>query len=662
MASCQPGQLIPFFSKSRKLSALFFMLFLFIHSGYPEDRDFRVVRIHAVADDEYRRGEGWREEISRLVASASMVLERSFGIRLKIEVFGTWRSDNSHLSLLELLNDLQRSVFPSNSDVVLGLTSQNHLDPGLNGVASYLHGYVLLRQNPAFSLMRMTFLHEIGHLFGAADLSETGSIMSLTNRDVRFDDFTKRAIALNKQRRFNPSLFPLAEDKLDQAEALYKGRIQSHPVEPDSYVFLALIDLEKKNHERVISGCQEAARLNPRLPEVFNLLGIAYRRSGRFNLAIEAYRRALEIQEDLPEVHYNLGIAFMKSGMIEEAFEEYRTAVSLKPRYAQAYSNLGFIHLELGQVDLALTEVRKALAIEPELAEALTTLGAVFIAQNKYREAESVSRKALEIDPCLPGIYNNLGCVAMNERRIEQAVGEYKKALEIDPSYAQAHYNLGRAYLVSGMTDESIDEFRRAISLKEDYHKAFSNLALAYLKRGDTVGALSASSQAIQIKPDYAIAFVNRGFALLLSGDLESAEAAARRAQNLDPFLAETFILYGLLGEMKGEIEAAQRDYLRALELNPNSIEAHLNSANLFYKRSLWAEAAFHYRQVISLDSRNGQVYNNLAVVSFRLHRLDDAFKFMNEAEALGYKVHPDFKSELLKKKKKVAIPPDLAF
>jgi hypothetical protein len=360
------------FQKHKGLLFLVFLLSVWGRAISPQIQPIRTVTIQVLVDEEYKREHDWRETTSRLVGSASMVFEKTFGIRLKINRTDSWTSDNSHLSMPELLNDLQRSKFPPDGDMVLGLTGQPHLNPDLSGVASYLYAYILLRRSSSFSAMRKTLLHEISHLFGAADLLEKGSIMSKENQDVKFDAFTKKIVFLNKQRRFNPFVFPLQEDKRDQAEALYKGRTESFPLELDSHIYLALIGLEKEDYALMIDECLKAAEIHPGLPEVLNLLGIAYRRSGEIERAIETYRKVIDIQPDLPEVHYNLGIAYMKKGMSDRAMEEYKRAIFLKPQYAQAFSNLGFLYLEMGQVDLALEFARKALHIYPELPEALS--------------------------------------------------------------------------------------------------------------------------------------------------------------------------------------------------------------------------------------------------------------------------------------------------
>ncbi|MGD2295857.1 MAG: tetratricopeptide repeat protein, partial [Candidatus Aminicenantes bacterium] len=402
------------------LCALF--LFLFVKGGFPQIQPVRTINLKVVVDEEYKKNKAWRINVSRLVSGTSMIFEKNFGIRFRIKSLGTWNSDNTHISMRVLLTDLQRSVPLKDCDIVLGFTDQLHLDHDLYGVASYLYGYILLRDVRFFSSERIMLLHEICHLFGAVDLKQKGSIMSSTSPDVKFDEFTRKIIFLNKHRRFNPYIFPLPEEKWDRAVELYTQRKGTNGGELDVHILLALFYLEREDYPSLIKECLQAGKIDPYLPEVHNLLGIAYRRTGRIDHAIEEYNKVLELQPDLTEVHYNLGIAYMKKGKNDEAIAEYKKAIALDPNYAKAYSNLGHLYLEMGYVDLAIKEVQKALRIYPKLPEALTTLGAALIAKQEYKEAERVSLQALEIDPGLSGVHNNLGSVYMSRKKFDKAV------------------------------------------------------------------------------------------------------------------------------------------------------------------------------------------------------------------------------------------------
>ena len=75
-----------------------------------------------------------------------------------------------------------------------------------------------------------------------------------------------------------------------------------------------------------------------------------------------------------------------------------------------------------------------------------------------------------------------------------------------------------------------------------------------------------------------------------------------------------------------------------------------MNLANFFYKQNLFLKAADSYERAIAIDPKNAQTYNNLAVVYFRLENYSEALSHLKKAESLGFQVHPDFKSSLLKK------------
>ena len=82
-------------------------------------------------------------------------------------------------------------------------------------------------------------------------------------------------------------------------------------------------------------------------------------------------------------------------------------------------------------------------------------------------------------------------------------------------------------------------------------------------------------------------------------------------------------------------------------------LEAHLNLANVLFKRDLLAESAFHYKKVIEIDSTHAQAHNNLAVIFYHQKNYEKSWEHLKKTENLGLEVHPDFKKELRKKLRK---------
>jgi len=399
--------------------------------GSSQNQPLRTVNLKIAVDEEFRSKDIWRLEIKRLIMNSSQDFEMKFGIRFRIKSFVFWFSDDSRSSLLGLLNDLRRKVPPKESDVVLGFTAQPHLDYDLSGAAAYLNGYIVIKELRTELAMKRILMHEFCHLFGAIDIREKGSVMESVNPGSEFDDFTRRIIFLNKFRNFNPCLFPLPEDKWEEAISLYSQREKLKRKEVENHILLALIHLERREYDVVIKECKQAIEIEPDLPEVYNILGIAYRRKGQVDRAIKEYQKVLRFQPGLSEVHYNLGIAYTKKGKIDEAIKEYQKSIELNPYYAKAYSNLGYIYLQKKMIDEAIRECQKALKIFPRLPEALSTLGGALILKEEFAEAETVSRMALEINPRLSDGHNNLRVVYFYLEKYALAWKHMKKAEEL---------------------------------------------------------------------------------------------------------------------------------------------------------------------------------------------------------------------------------------
>ena len=141
----------------------------------------------------------------------------------------------------------------------------------------------------------------------------------------------------------------------------------------DAFILLAHLTLEAKDYDRTLAVCRQALALNPSNLETENLIGIALRRMGRIDEAIEKYRSILAQKPGHARVHYNLGIAQAKKGDLEAARASYETALDFKPNFAEAHNNLGEVFLKSGRLEDAEREFRQAISILDEYALALRT-------------------------------------------------------------------------------------------------------------------------------------------------------------------------------------------------------------------------------------------------------------------------------------------------
>ena len=123
----------------------------------------------------------------------------------------------------------------------------------------------------------------------------------------------------------------------------------------------------RPDYQRVPSQSDSAATYFSR--------GLQYHDLGRWQKAIEAFKRATIIKPDYELAYFGLGIVYSQLETWEDALTSFQKAVELSPDYAAAYLGLGIAYTMLGRNSDAVEVCRKAIRIKPGYAQAHYALG-----------------------------------------------------------------------------------------------------------------------------------------------------------------------------------------------------------------------------------------------------------------------------------------------
>lgn len=118
----------------------------------------------------------------------------------------------------------------------------------------------------------------------------------------------------------------LAEENLRQAGAIFMERRQDQEAEE---VF------------------QQVIKINPDTINVFNGLGIIYRRQGKFKEAIQQYKKALRVHPEDEHIFYNLSRVYLETKDYKNAKSALEDSIRVKPDFSQAKELL--LAIEMGQ-------------------------------------------------------------------------------------------------------------------------------------------------------------------------------------------------------------------------------------------------------------------------------------------------------------------------
>ena len=88
--------------------------------------------------------------------------------------------------------------------------------------------------------------------------------------------------------------------------------------------------------------------INPKTPNIFNSLGIVYRRQGRFKDSAAMYRKALKVTPDDERILYNLARSYLSARMLEQAAEALNQALRKNPDFVEARNLLQAVEMGRG--------------------------------------------------------------------------------------------------------------------------------------------------------------------------------------------------------------------------------------------------------------------------------------------------------------------------
>ena len=212
-----------------------------------------------------------------------------------------------------------------------------------------------------------------------------------------------------------------------RAEAIFKQVLERRP-SASTWVQLGLVELEEGKTADAIAAFQSAIRLDPDMPDAYNLAGAIWFEMGDAGRGEAALRNATRLQPNYAPAHNNLGNLLSSAGRFEEARYHFEAALRYRADYNGARYNYALALAKARRFDDAQTQLEALLRSDPRSAEAHEFLG------------------------------NLLGA----KGQLQQAIAEYREALNIAPEFSRASLDLGSALANSGDVTSALPYLRSA--------------------------------------------------------------------------------------------------------------------------------------------------------------------------------------------------------
>ena len=270
--------------------------------------------------------------------------------------------------------------------------------------------------------------------------------------------------------------------------------------------------------------------------------GEAKLKEGRYEQAVEEFKKAIELDPDSADAHHLLGLAYLKTDTRVRALEELREAIRLRPEWVEAHYDLARAYYDFGDYKNAASSFEEAIRLRPDFFAALIDLGATYQHSGLHTKSAEVLRRAVLLRPDHLDAKVALGNALLLSAQPQEAIEVLEQVVRLSPENALAYSLLGEAYRSLGKFQEALTALNQALRISPEDSVALNYLGMLFESLDRQQDAMAAYKQAIAAKPDYAGAHYNLALLLLSLNDMQQAEQEYDVLKSLDSDLAETLL------------------------------------------------------------------------------------------------------------------------
>ena len=198
---------------------------------------------------------------------------------------------------------------------------------------------------------------------------------------------------------------------------------------------------DRKDHQEVITLCQDARQYNPEEMAFYYYQGMAYYQEEDKDKALEAFQNGIGVitPESNPAIvsdfYAVMGDLLHQKGLARKAFEAYDSCLQWKDDNIMCLNNYAYYLSELDeQLDKAEQMSYKTIKAEPKNATYLDTYAWILFMQGRYAESKVYIDQALQNDSDSSAVITeHAGDIYIQNKEPERAVELWKQALLLDP-------------------------------------------------------------------------------------------------------------------------------------------------------------------------------------------------------------------------------------
>lgn len=219
------------------------------------------------------------------------------------------------------------------------------------------------------------------------------------------------------------------------------------------------------NYPEAVEGLRDCIKINPREPDFYESLGIAYQLMGKLDEAAKIFQQGLQL--GTRNAHFNWYLADVFRNLREDdkadtyaldAVEGFKEILKVDPRNVQAQELLADTFSKMKWFEEAAEIYSKLIEQYPYKADYRRELGGVLYELEMLDEAEENLKEALNNAPDDPPALLYLGLVYFRKRLLGMAVEALQASLRGNPNQPEAVTLVEKIKEIQGDVGRTIEE------------------------------------------------------------------------------------------------------------------------------------------------------------------------------------------------------------
>ena len=264
---------------------------------------------------------------------------------------------------------------------------------------------------------------------------------------------------------FQTGVVELAVNHFTEAESAFRRGYELNPANQRGLLGIVETYMAQNKSAEALRLLQAEVDKAPARQDLLISLGNIAVRTGKYDLAIASFRKALELSPDSSgDLWLRLGETYRRKGDPEGAIDALEKAREATPDSVVVLSTLALVLDAGGHKSEALAMYQATLKLQPNNVVALNNM-AFLMSQTggDLDEALKMALRAQQLFPNLSEISDTLGCIYLKRKETSLAIDTLSALVARQSQHAIYRYHLGMAYAQKGDKAKALEQLEEAL-------------------------------------------------------------------------------------------------------------------------------------------------------------------------------------------------------